>query len=46
MEEVGVPFFDGFVGAVEPFFVSEAVEADEDSTKDMASYPPIVLLHK
>lgn len=28
MEEVGVPFFDGFVGSVAPFFAPESVEAD------------------
>lgn len=39
MESAGVPFFDGFVGAVAPFFVPESVEADE--TKASAStYPP------
>jgi len=39
MEIAGVPFFDGFVGAVAPFFVPESVEADE--TKLSASaYPP------
>jgi hypothetical protein len=28
MEEAGLPFFDGFVGSVAPFFVPESVEAD------------------
>lgn len=29
MEEVGVPYFDGFVGSVNPFFAPEFVEADD-----------------
>jgi len=29
MEEVGVPYFDGFVGSVTPFFAPESVEADD-----------------
>lgn len=28
MEEVGLPFFDGFVGSVAPFFIPESVESD------------------
>jgi len=28
MEEAALPFFDGFVGSVAPFFVPESVEAD------------------
>lgn len=32
MEEVGVPYFDGFVGSVTPFFVPETVEADNTKT--------------
>lgn len=28
MEDAGLPFFDGFVGSVAPFFVPESVEAD------------------
>jgi len=39
MEEAGVPYFDGFVGAVSPFFASESVEA----TGELGSrniYPP------
>ncbi|MBF8294214.1 MAG: hypothetical protein HW389_759 [Bacteroidetes bacterium] len=36
LEEVNVPFFDGFVGAVDPFFVQESVEADlSEKTRDM-----------
>jgi len=39
MEQTGVPFFDGFVGSVAPFFIPESVEADE--SKDYESvYPP------
>jgi len=29
MEEVGVPYFDGFIGSVTPFFAPESVEAEE-----------------
>ena len=32
MEEVGVPYFDGFVGSVTPFFAPESVEADDTKT--------------
>jgi len=32
MEEVGVPYFDGFVGSVTPFFAPETVEADSTKT--------------
>ena len=39
MEELGVPFFDGFVGSVEPFFIPESVEARDDGI-DAISYPP------
>lgn len=38
MEELGVPFFDGFVGSVAPFFVPESVEAE--MTAALMSYPP------
>jgi NAD-dependent SIR2 family protein deacetylase len=38
-EEVGVPFFDGFVGAVQPFFVPESVEA-EARPVDVGVFPP------
>lgn len=39
MEHVGVPFFDGFVGAVHPFFITEAVDA-EDSKSTLSAFPP------
>ncbi|MBI1979889.1 MAG: SIR2 family protein [Elusimicrobia bacterium] len=39
METSGVPFFDGFVGSVAPFFVPESVEAQTEKT-DEAAYPP------
>ncbi|OAM92457.1 SIR2-like domain-containing protein [Pelosinus fermentans] len=39
MEEVGVPYFDGFIGSVEPFFMPEAVEA-EGEKEDENVYPP------
>ena len=38
-EQMGVPFFDGFVGAVAPFFVLESVEA-ESGTQFEDVYPP------
>lgn len=38
-EHMGVPFFDGFVGAVAPFFVLESVEA-EAGTQFNEVYPP------
>lgn len=39
LEAVGVPFFDGFVGAVQPFFSAVSVEADK-SASAMSAYPP------
>jgi hypothetical protein len=39
MENCGVPFFDGFVGSVAPFFVPESVEA-EPAKEDESIYPP------
>ena len=39
MEQVGLPFFDGFVGSVEPFFVPESVEAD-GGRESVFVYPP------
>ncbi len=39
MERCGVPFFDGFIGSVRPFFLPESVDA-EDAKKDAAVYPP------
>ena len=39
LEEMNVPYFDGFVGGVGPFFVQDSVEADGgEKTRDM--YPP------
>ncbi|MGO9862350.1 MAG: SIR2 family protein [Terriglobales bacterium] len=38
-EAVGVPFFDGFVGAVAPFFVPECIEAEPGRNSDDV-YPP------
>jgi len=38
-EQAAVPFFDGFVGAVNPFFAPECVEA-EDGRDDAAVFPP------
>lgn len=38
MEDVGLPFFDGFVGAVAPFFAPESVEGD--GTEQNASVHP------
>jgi len=39
MEQAGVPFFDGFVGSVTPFFAPESVEADGDKVTQSV-YPP------
>lgn len=39
LEKSGVPFFDGFVGSVAPFFVPECVEADQGKV-DESLYPP------
>jgi len=39
MEQSGVPFFDGFVGSVTPFFAPESVEAEEGSISQ-PDYPP------
>ncbi|MGI6668963.1 MAG: SIR2 family protein [Acetivibrionales bacterium] len=39
MEQVGLPFFDGFIGSVAPFFIPESVEADE-SKEYKSVYPP------
>src|SRR5258708_39638022 len=36
---VRTPFFDGFVGAVSPFFVPEAVDADPGKSAEDV-YPP------
>ncbi len=38
-DRLGVPYFDGFVGSVEPFFAPESVEAEPGSTADYL-YPP------
>lgn len=38
-EAVGVPFFDGFVGAVSPFFVPESVDVELGKNTDDV-YPP------
>ena len=39
MEEAGVPYFDGFVGTVTPFFAPECVEADNSKSYE-AVCPP------
>jgi hypothetical protein len=39
-ETVGVPFFDGFVGVVAPFFVPQCVEADGNKHSE-GDFPPI-----
>ena len=41
MEQIGLPYFDGFVGSVNPFFVPESVEAEKDK-KYESVYPPQV----
>lgn len=39
LEDSGVPFFDGFIGSVAPFFLPESVDAEERKTNEFA-YPP------
>lgn len=39
MEQASVPFFDGFIGSVNPFFSPESVEAD-DLKSECYAYPP------
>ncbi len=39
MEQAGVPFFDGFIGSVTPFFAPESVEAEEGKV-NQSVYPP------
>lgn len=39
MEQLGVPFFDGFIGSVDPFFAPESVDAEEGKANQSA-YPP------
>jgi hypothetical protein len=40
-EEAGVPYFDGFVGSVQPFFSASSVEA-EKSVQTGSPYPPVL----
>ena len=40
MEKTSVPYFDGFIGSVNPFFSPEAVEADSTSKKHPEFKPP------
>lgn len=40
MEEMGVPFFDGFIGSSRPFFAPESVDI-ELGDSDNSFYPPI-----
>lgn len=39
MEKFGIPFFDGFIGSVNPFFLPESVDAEFDGTNEI-SCPP------
>ncbi len=39
MEQTGVPFFDGFVGSVNPFFAPESVEAEEGKANQFVCPP-------
>jgi hypothetical protein len=39
MEDLGVPYFDGFIGSVEAFFAPESVDAT-GSKRDESVYPP------
>jgi len=40
MEKLGIPFFDGFIGSVNPFFVPESVDAEFGGINGI-SCPPI-----
>ncbi len=40
LEEVQVPFFDGFVGSVDPFFVPESIDARIKKDEGLNYYPP------
>lgn len=41
MEQSRVPFFDGFIGSVAPFFLPESVESDlKEKRENLSSYPP------
>lgn len=41
MEQSRVPFFDGFIGSVAPFFLPESVESDlKEGRESFSSYPP------
>jgi hypothetical protein len=40
MEKTSVPFFDGFIGSVNPFFSPESVEADSDRKNNPEFKPP------
>lgn len=39
MEEIGLPFFDGFVGSVAPFFTAGSIEIDNPSAEDSMRPP-------
>lgn len=40
LEQVQVPFFDGFVGSVDPFFVPESIDARTKKNEGLNYYPP------
>ena len=40
LEQVQVPFFDGFVGSVNPFFVPESIDARTKKNEGLNYYPP------
>jgi hypothetical protein len=40
LESIQVPFFDGFVGSVEPFFVPESIDARAKKDEGLNYYPP------
>lgn len=40
LEQVQVPYFDGFVGAVAPFFVQESIDARTKKDEGLNYYPP------
>lgn len=39
-ESVQLPYFDGFVGSVSPFFIQESIEAQLRKEKGLHHYPP------
>jgi len=40
LEQAQVPFFDGFVGSVDPFFIPESIDARPKKDEGLNYYPP------